>query len=360
MKTKSLSIIFITTVSFLYANGGISTISPKELNITVSTHKNIIASNISDETTNNIAKENKIGQYVFKYNTLENYLISEGGFIDINDNGKIEKDDFKNFTMYANLDKTYINPFTTFKNRTKYKDNEIASLFGIQSLNMPKDDVNYKKALAYAIGLLVEVELNGNNCKPSTTPTPTPQIQPDTGTNQQVPPPLSNPDGETVLPFSVTNSSYATQNKYECILQNVFFYKNQGKSIEVAVAEVLKDNSYKALPFTSAELDTYINNIYKKYTNKEQDSSEPKEKTADGYTLVSLSNNTAKIPENANVILIDKIAFYKKTQDNFMLTNAKNNSFPPAPSVFSDRLKTQKKDSNYILTLSKPEKVYYK
>lgn len=343
----------------------------------------VISASVTDLAGNKAISLEEIGQYGFK--KYDNGIIkSTGGNVDSNGNGKIDENEPKALTMYADSKKTYINPFTTLSATTAYSDEQIANLFSIANIdiNTNTDDVKVRKAIIYANAILGEAQSRGDQYKPTSVTPITPTPSPDSGA--------------TVLPrASVYDDPAPTtqtiiDQKYAWVMQAVQNRLSSNMDLGKAISNMTGNTEYENLPNDINAINNFIQTENIKFNTNPYSGGNPTnnpnpveptpinptptpgddyippyvggggsgtkpdpitptpepiitiEKTQDGYKIAKIESKSAKIDKSANVIRIDKVAFFIKdsTDNTYKAPGFDHDIYPPNPPAFPSSLKT--------------------
>lgn len=316
----------------------------------------ILNAKVTDSYGRAASALNNKGLYQFDFKPIK-YIKSSGGYVDMNLNGKKDEDEPDAFTMYADLNKKYINPFTTISFATNFKDNYIAQIFRIKNIDIDttSNEIQLRKSVAYANAILgISAIKDYKNARFKTR---------NNINNIQM-----------TMDALVLNMKKHTLSKSIARITNNQIYLDIEKSNDIAFInrsikqeynnfnDSSKDNStcgntsVSEIGCDNNKTTSDINNTKPSPINPINPPNKPN-KTPDGWYIAKINHLRPIIPISAKYVRIDRVAHFLKTEATsthiyFKDPGFDNKNFPPNPPAFPLELIGEIQNNEIILNLT--------
>lgn len=320
----------------------------------------VLRAKVTDSHGRAAMELNKKGSYEFNFVPIR-FIKSSGGFVDMNSNGKKDKDEPDAFTMYADIDKKYINPFTTISFKTNFKDSYIAKIFGLRDINIntTSNNIKLRKSVAYANAILGISAIKEYKISRSQTRSNTNTIQ-------------------MTMDDLVSNMKKHTLSHSIAKITNKQIYNDIEKSNDLAFINRSIKHEYNYFNSNSRDNSTCGNTSISEIgcdankTTSESNATKPSpivpinppnkpNKTRDGWNIVKLNHLRPIIPISAKYVRIDRVAFFQRTKTDgiyiyFKEPGFTNKKFPPNPPAFPSELIGEIQNNEIVLNLTKVDR----
>lgn len=309
----------------------------------------ILQARVTTSSQKQTAKEVGKGKYKFEkpVSETENYIQAIGGYIDFNNNAKIDEDEksVQHFTLKAPISSNVINPFTTILYNAKTTSEKLSKLFGLKSIfisTQSDSNVSIRKAVFLANAIIGESEKRSKLYDPSFKGCSVDYVD----------------DGKPVVPLAIKNS-------YELVLDYIFSEINKGKSLDKILYEKTKSKLYSNISTNINEINKNIISELKRYKSlsgnvcDEKDAPVSKEdpvdpvdptpidptpidptpvedpKTTDGYFIAKISNNIASFKSTPTIIRVNGVFHFIRNSAGFVYDKPSSTNSIYAPNPIS-------------------------